>query len=399
MLRTDRLHVRYRTKPAIIRILGTPNKNSYQVILTIQLNINEYKGKWTLNPDWFQAGGRIDGHNLNAHIQGAINQIYSYLVENRLEYGTLTSFESTFFLKRVKIDNANDGFEQLVISSCISHDSVSPTILQSIAYFMSIANGNQISPPPPRAAPTLRSSSRPLSIADGSRISLPSRRATPTLGNSNMSSSSITHPNFSSHNFSSGSDFDQEPRASPSSYSSGSNFNRDHVEKGVSYCKEVGSCLEDLEIKYVLGCGRAKVYYEAKNHLALKAIDLFKHADMMPEMENEIEIYEHLIDLQGVMIPKLLLHGYWRGGMYCIGLSLCGRVPETLSDSQKRKVIESLDAIHSYGILHNDIKKENILVDEDGSVWLIDFGFATRNDCTTAQEEEKAWLRECIRFL
>jgi hypothetical protein len=336
----------------------------------IPVIINEYKGKWILNPDWFQDGGRIDGQNVNIHIQRAINQVYTYTVANRLEYGILTSCDSTFFLKRVKIENDLDGVEQLLISSCISHDSVSPTILQSIAYFMSIADGSRISSPPL----------------------------------SSSSSSSSYQQSSISFNPSSGSDCDLDLSTSSQSSnylpgSSGSSFNSKGAKKGVSKSKEVDFCLEDFKIDYVLGYGRTKVYYEAKNQLALKAIDLFKHADMIPELENEIEIYECLIDLQGAMIPKLLLHGYWEGGMYCIGLSLCGTVPETLSNSQKRKVMEIIHAIHSNGILHNDIKKENILVDEDGTVRLIDFAFATRNNCRIAQKKENARLRKCIELL
>ena len=69
------------------------------------------------------------------------------------------------------------------------------------------------------------------------------------------------------------------------------------------------------------------------------------------------------VKVEGKCIPKLVLHGYWEGGMYCVGLSLCGTVPEELSETPKQSVLSSIDAIHDRGVLHNDIKKENILVD------------------------------------
>ncbi|KAJ3270877.1 hypothetical protein HDV01_007348 [Terramyces sp. JEL0728] len=105
--------------------------------------VNEYKGKWTLNPEWFQ-DGRIDmfvgkelllGTNHN-FIRNAVNQIYYYMTINHLQYGTLTSFEHTFFLKRVKVEDACDGLETLVISKGIPYNSTNPTILQCIAYII-----------------------------------------------------------------------------------------------------------------------------------------------------------------------------------------------------------------------------------------------------------------------
>jgi len=120
---------------------------------------------------------------------------------------------------------------------------------------------------------------------------------------------------------------------------------------------------------------------------------------MLAELNHEIEIYCLLSDFQGIFIPRLVLHGYWEGGMYCIGFSLCGTVPEALSETQKQFVLSIIDAIHDRGVLHNDIKKENILVDENGMVYLIDFGFATLNSCKDAQQDERNQMLKCIECL
>ena len=110
-------------------------------------------------------------------------------------------------------------------------------------------------------------------------------------------------------------------------------------------------------------------------------------------------MYRMLSDLQGKSIPRLVLYGYWEGGMYCIGLSLCGTVPDALSESQKQSLLSTLDAIHNRGIMHNDIKKENILVDENGTVFLIDFGFATLDSCHETQQNEMQQLLQCLECL
>jgi hypothetical protein len=75
-----------------------------------------------MNPEWFQ-NGRIDQHTINHYIRNAIIQLYTYMVLNHLPFGILTSAHCTFFFKRVKVEGATDGFEQLFISTGISHSA------------------------------------------------------------------------------------------------------------------------------------------------------------------------------------------------------------------------------------------------------------------------------------
>ncbi|KAJ2995042.1 Serine/threonine-protein kinase pkn5 [Globomyces sp. JEL0801] len=156
---------------------------------------------------------------------------------------------------------------------------------------------------------------------------------------------------------------------------------------------------EDFNLKNVLGFGRATVYYEENNQIALKTIDLFKQLHMVHELLHEIRIYGLLSDLQGKIIPKLVLHGYWEGGMYCAGFSICGTVPKTLSESQKQSVLSIIDTIHSRGIIHNSISVGNILVDDNGKVYLIDFGLAYESTCKDDQEEERNLFKNCLDSL
>jgi predicted Ser/Thr protein kinase len=264
-------------------------------------------------------------------------------------------------LKRVKVEDSSDGFEQLFISTGVAHDSTNPTVLQCIAYFLSLADGIPFASPPPSPLRQSPRNSRP---------------------SSTRNSPSTLRRVLDTANVATGNENDSVPI---------------QEDPGSSY--ESVFALEEFHIKSVLGSGRTKVYYEAKNQLALKGIDLWKQSWMLDELQNEIEMYRLLSDLQGRCIPKLVLHGYWEGGMYFIGFSPCGTVPKTLSQSQKQSVMSIVDAIHDRGIIHNDIKKENILVDENGRVYLIDFGFATLNSCEDAQQDEKDRMLMCIESL
>jgi RIO-like serine/threonine protein kinase len=45
-----------------------------------------------------------------------------------------------------------------------------------------------------------------------------------------------------------------------------------------------------------------------------------------------------------------------------------------MTDEIGEKVLQAFDEIHSLGVMHNDVRRENILVSQsEGSVWIIDF--------------------------
>ena len=82
--------------------------------------------------------------------------------------------------------------------------------------------------------------------------------------------------------------------------------------------------------------------------------------------------------------------------MYCVGFSYNGSIPKTLNRSQKDILINTIDMIHNLGVVHNDIKIENILVDEAGVPFIIDFGFSEKNTSKQKQKEEREIFLECI---
>ncbi|APR78522.1 Serine/threonine protein kinase PrkC, regulator of stationary phase [Minicystis rosea] len=54
------------------------------------------------------------------------------------------------------------------------------------------------------------------------------------------------------------------------------------------------------------------------------------------------------------------------------------------------QVLEAVQEAHEQGIQHRDIKPENVITHEDGHVWLVDFGVATRRQITGEIGKKKA---------
>uniref|UniRef100_T1IRU5 Protein kinase domain-containing protein n=1 Tax=Strigamia maritima TaxID=126957 RepID=T1IRU5_STRMM len=64
---------------------------------------------------------------------------------------------------------------------------------------------------------------------------------------------------------------------------------------------------------------------------------------------------------------------------FCLGMELLDSPIDVVKCTDKEGVVDSLRAIHMKGVLHKDIRKENILSRKDGGYSIIDFAFAERN--------------------
>ncbi|CAI2182259.1 4637_t:CDS:10, partial [Funneliformis geosporum] len=162
----------------------------------------------------------------------------------------------------------------------------------------------------------------------------------------------------------------------------------------------------DFKFKGILGEGRSgkTLLCEFRGDMiALKSADLSKAPSyVLEEMQKEVEMYKDLADIQGKYIPKLICYGYYGGGMsFVIGLTIVGTTlsDQKITEQQKSRAIKGLEAIHKHGILHNDIREENILINDNDDIYLIDFGMASREDTKKKRklfEEEQLKLSQLL---
>ena len=116
------------------------------------------------------------------------------------------------------------------------------------------------------------------------------------------------------------------------------------------------------------------VEYSANNYVAMK-----EYYTSDPSIINELYFLTELEDADG--IPKLIdLHN---GSIIMEQIHIKAWDEFTKDEIYKlvpimvEKYSSILDIIHSKGIIHGDITRENIVIDYNGKFWILDFGIAS----------------------
>ncbi|GBC53122.2 uncharacterized protein OCT59_030178 [Rhizophagus irregularis] len=288
------------------------------------------------------------------YVYDIIGQIYNYMSSLQLQYGILSSYDNHWFLYRPKNNNT-----ELRISHPLARDSTKPPVLKSYAYLAWIAQQDPISP----------------SHNSNRRQTFALQQGQQNSGSGQLSRS-LSNPH---HNLRSTSS-DRE--------------NQDPTEKGFD-CSE-------FKFECSLGNGQTGGTYRCKFYgqtIALKTLDLYKNGRFFDQMKKEIGIYKRLSKIQGKYIPELVCYGYYGGGMgYVMGMTIVGTMLNfhKIAKWQKNQALNALRIIHSHNILHNDIREENILVNDEGNIFFIDFGKSIITDKKKLFRKEESELSSLL---
>jgi serine phosphatase RsbU (regulator of sigma subunit)/tRNA A-37 threonylcarbamoyl transferase component Bud32 len=153
---------------------------------------------------------------------------------------------------------------------------------------------------------------------------------------------------------------------------------------------EVPKAIGPYKIESLLERGGMSFVYlgthpETKDPVIIKVLSpkYLSNADMVQRFLKEADIIS-IADNPNIV--KLFGHGEWEGGLYIAmefiqGVSLRHYLQHThLSLKRSLEIIleiaYALCHLHTHGIIHRDLKLENILMTEDGHVKVIDFGIA-----------------------
>lgn len=119
--------------------------------------------------------------------------------------------------------------------------------------------------------------------------------------------------------------------------------------------------------------------------------------------QHEADMYNKLTPLQGRCVPKLVARGCFspnkttEGGHF-IACELVHGKPIQLpaTGALISSASAALDAIHKCGVLHRDIKSDNIIVSASGQVFFVDFERASEGVCPELCAAEASQLHQVL---
>jgi len=152
--------------------------------------------------------------------------------------------------------------------------------------------------------------------------------------------------------------------------------------------KSLPSEPERYEIRRALGSGGLGVVYEAIDRDTGATVAIKTLHDVTPE--NLYRLKREFRLLHGLQHPNVCQHyelfehgGQWFIAMECVrGEHLLHAIRDERGDYDEAKLrdammqlAEALCALHDAGLVHRDLKPSNVLVESDGRLVLLDFGF------------------------
>jgi eukaryotic-like serine/threonine-protein kinase len=148
---------------------------------------------------------------------------------------------------------------------------------------------------------------------------------------------------------------------------------------------------ERYEILKSLGEGGMGAVYKARDHeldrfVALKVIrpELAGHPDILRRFKQELILARQVTHKNVVRIfdlgtadgRKFITMDFIEGRDLKSILNERGKIPAIEAVPIVQQICRGLEAAHLEGVVHRDLKPQNIMLDEAGRVWLMDFGLA-----------------------
>lgn len=157
----------------------------------------------------------------------------------------------------------------------------------------------------------------------------------------------------------------------------------------------IGTRLGQYEIVEEIGKGGMATVYRAyqpntDRYVAVKVIHraIAGEAGGLERFQREARLitrleHPHLLpvyDYDGAHDPPYIVMRYLEGGTLKDAIRKEGRLPLHEVAHMMRQIASALDYAHRQGVIHRDIKPTNVMIDQDGNAFLMDFGIARVSD-------------------
>ncbi|KAJ2824311.1 ATP binding [Coemansia erecta] len=134
-------------------------------------------------------------------------------------------------------------------------------------------------------------------------------------------------------------------------------------------------------------------------------VSMARNQRMADALRHELDLlkgldHKNVVKYMGTDMDESKLYiflEYVSGGSVTSALASYGMFPESLVRTYTAQIIEGLVYLHGQGIIHRDIKGGNVLIDQDGSVKISDFGISKRVDEVVVAAANKAGRRASLQ--
>ncbi|KAF9384816.1 hypothetical protein CPB97_005365 [Podila verticillata] len=292
----------------------------------------------------------------------ALRQAFGYMRLNGYRYGILSTYEQTWFLKRGDQDADHD----LMVSPTIAFNRSEPTLLQCYLWFIRQAD----------------SDTRPLDPPTDTEV----RKMLKGEQRRNDKRRKISK-----------SDKEKKPIKDSVSSLFGSRKTQANPKETT---RVILPAFDSMKlISHDEHAQTYKASWQGYN-VVVKKCDIWNQGSVVEELKHEARVYQVLRTLQGRYIPELRIAGVADGMEMMLVTDFVGTdvSQERLDDSDQEKIRAALSAIHDLGVVHGDVRPQNILVQHDGPnarFYFVDFGMSW----ITADKTELNWEKDVLDSL
>ncbi|KAJ3257072.1 Protein kinase [Chytriomyces hyalinus] len=175
---------------------------------------------------------------------------------------------------------------------------------------------------------------------------------------------------------------EQTPSSEPTPEDTGSSFQPMIVHEG----PRVGDfILTDTLGEGTFGKVKLGVHWRTGEKVAVKAIQKskIKTVKQMNSVQREVRLmkllkHPHIVDVKETLEDEneiFLVMEYASGGELFDYIAKQCQQDENMARVYFRQVVSAINYCHQNSIIHRDLKPENLLLDKDGNIKIIDFGF------------------------